>query len=437
MRIQSLILSCYVEGLPRVGHVSLINVRVPIRKDDMERALIIAQNTTRYLIDQAAENIKYTFETQREKLVHFLDFLANYDRGRIHFAARGRSLYLGARTLADRLIQLGINAVYPTLEQYVVYDPNAYLSKGDMIICFSTSGKTMKVVKKAKFGREIGCEVVVITGNLDSPLASLATKSPIFLHPKHNSARLLQDYEEEFKPITPLGTTSEFTQLIFSEAISRGLKEIIEGSQDTEKAYEVSLETALELLNRAKRNTKVAYSHREEVKEFLANLILKYYSQQTVHFCARGKTFNMAVGPFKMRLDQIPHAFVTSILDFEPLNRPVRKGQLTIAVSGSGGAYTIAKMAKEMGSMVIGITSSKNQLWEISDVKILVPGRKDSENTTDWDIRQWKGWRADFAPDGTEFEVSAAAFLEGIFGGLVAYIGIEEKDMREGHANIE
>lgn len=415
----------------------MLRVHVPIRENDIERSLHISKNTSLYLVSQARENLNFLFNEQRDALIKFLEFISSFRGKRIHFAARGRSLLLGARTFADRLTQLNLNAVYPTLEQYVVYDPNAVLEKGDVVICFSTSGRTGKVLKKAKFGRKIGCEIIVITGSLNSPLAKLASFPVIHLKPNCNSEKFLSIYGEDERPFTPLGTTSEYTQLIFSEAICRGLMECILNNEDIEKGFKVSRETAFELLGRAERNLNVAYRDNDEVSALLANFLLKYYSQQTVHFCARGKTFNMAVGPFKMRLDQIPHAFVTSIIDFEPLNRPVRKGQITFAVSGSGAAYSIAKIAKEMGSMIIGITSFENALWEISDIKIKVPGRKDSDNIYDWDIRQWKGWRSPFAPEGTEFEVSVAAFLDGIFAGLAAYIGIKEEDMRLGHANIE
>ena len=415
----------------------MLRVYVPIRENDVERSLHVSKNTSLYLIEQAKENINFLFNKQRDAIIKLLEHISSFKDKRIHFAARGRSLLLGARTFADRLTQLNLNAVYPTLEQYIVYDPNAVLERGDIIICFSTSGRTGKVLKKAKFGREIGCEIIVITGSLDSPLAKLANFPVIYLKPDCKREELLSKYKEDEKPFTPLGTTSEYTQLIFSEAICRGLMECILNNEDVEKSFKISKETALELLDRAEKNLSVAYSDEDEITALLANFLLKYYSQQTVHFCARGKTFNMAVGPFKMRLDQIPHAFVTSIIDFEPLNRPVRKGQITFTASGSGAAYSIARIAKEMGSMIIGITSFENALWEISDIKIKIPGRKDHDNIYDWDIRQWKGWRSPFAPDGTEFEVSVAAFLDGIFAGLATYIGIKEEDMRFGHANIE
>jgi len=415
----------------------MLRVYVPIRENDVERSLRISRNTSSYLINQARENLTYLFNEQRDVLVKFLDFISGCKDKRIHFAARGRSLLLGARTFADRLTQLNLNAVYPTLEQYVVYDPNAVLGKGEIVICFSTSGRTGKVLKKARFGREIGCEIIVITGSLNSPLVELASFPVIHLKYDYKREELLSKYKEDEMPFTPLGTTSEYTQLIFSEAICRGLMECILKNENVDKSFKISKETAFELLDRAESNLNAAYSDEDEIAALLANFLLKYYSEQTVHFCARGKTFNMAVGPFKMRLDQIPHAFVTSIIDFEPLNRPVRKGQITFTVSGSGAAYSIARMAKEMGSMIIGITSFENALWEISDIKIKVPGRKDHDNIYDWDIRQWKGWRSPFAPEGTEFEVSVAAFLDGIFAGLATYIGIREEDMRLGHANIE
>ncbi len=412
---------------------------VPIREEDILTALDVVESTSFYIIEQTNVSLSALFESSQDLLIRLLDFINSLSIRRIHFAARGRSLYQGARTLAERMIQLGYNVVYPSLEQFIVYDPNATIVKGDVLVSFSTSGRTKKVVKKAEFARKVGCDIITVTANAKSPLARLATPlPPITFDYTLNRETLLEKYSP--KPFTPLGTVSEFIQLIFSESISTGLKEMQYSNADEEKAFKVVVETANELLKRANNNLRYTFdNNKEELSSFLANLILKYYSQQTVHFCARGKTFNMAVGPFKMRLDQIPNAFVTSILDFEPLNRPVRKGQITIAVSGTGMAHSIARMAKDLGSMLISITSYENLLSEISDIVIMVPGRKKVtyENGSDWDIRQWLGWTSAFAPEGTSFEIAASALFDGVFAGLATYIGITEEQMKYGHANVE
>ncbi|MGQ4913151.1 MAG: SIS domain-containing protein [Candidatus Asgardarchaeia archaeon] len=412
----------------------MIRTYVPILEEDLENAYNVARNTSYYLIDQTKENIISTFKREKESIIQFLNALSTNKMRRIHFAARGRSLYMGARTLADRLVQLQMEVVYPSLEQYIVYDPTSIIVKGDLVIAISTSGFTSKVIKKVDFAKSIGCDVYSFTINSKSHLADVSDITIIF-DDRANDEKIKANYNPQ--PITPLGTNSEFTQLILMEALAVGLRDLLYNVVDVDNAFENTQNVAIELLDNAKNSLDHAYSKcSTAIKDFLANLLLKYYSQQTVHFCARGKTFNMAVGPFKMRLDQIPNAFVTSILDFEPLNRPVRKGQVTIAVSGSGMAYPIAKMAKEKGSMLITISSYHNKLIDIGDVVIILPGRKETPDD-DWDLRQWKGWKSEFAPKGTIFEVSATSLLEGIFAGIVSYIGISEEDMRQGHANIE
>ncbi|MGQ4832873.1 MAG: SIS domain-containing protein [Candidatus Asgardarchaeia archaeon] len=412
---------------------------VPIKEEDILNALDVVENTSFYIIEQSKASLSALFENNQDLIVKLLNFIKSLSIRRIHFAARGRSLYQGARTLAERMIQLGYNVVYPSLEQFIVYDPNATIVKGDVLIAFSTSGRTKKVVKKARFAKKVGCDIITITTDAKSPLARLAEPlPPIIFDYKINRDSLLENYTP--KPFTPLGTVSEFIQLILSESLSTGLKEMQYSNMDEDKAFKVVAKTSQELLNKASENLHFTFeNNKEELASFLANLILKYYSQQTVHFCARGKTFNMAVGPFKMRLDQIPNAFVTSILDFEPLNRPVRKGQITIAVSGTGMAHSIAKAAKDLGSMLISITSYENPLSEISDIVIMVPGRKKVvyENGSDWDIRQWLGWTSAFAPGGTSFEIATAALFDGVFAGLATYIGISEEQMKYGHANVE
>lgn len=407
---------------------------VPILETDLENAFKVTKNTSFYLIEQARENILSTFKNSKEEIVEFLSFMSQVEARRVHFAARGRSLFMGARTLADRLVQLRMKVVYPSLEQYVVYDPTSIIMKGDVVIAISTSGRTSKVVKKVDFAKSMGCDIFSFTTNSNSPLAKGSTYTIIF-ESHANNETLLKNYDPA--PISPLGTNSEFTQLIMMESFAAGLKEIMYNNLESKQVYDKTIDVALTLLDTSKRNLEFAFeNHSDAIKDFIANLLLKYYSQQTVHFCARGKTFNMAVGPFKMRLDQIPNAFVTSILDFELLNRPVRKGQITIVVSGSGMAYTLAKIAKEKGSMIAAVTSYRNRLYDIADIVIVVPGRKKYKED-DWDVRQWKGWKAEFAPEGINFEVSATSLLEGIFSGIISYVGITEEDMQYGHVNIE
>jgi len=420
--------------------ILLFRAYVPIREEDLFSALDVAKNTSFYLLEQAKENLSDFYKNNKDFLLKLFNYLNELKLRRVHFAARGRSLYQGARTLAERLMQLGYNSIYPNLEQFIVYDPSAHLVKGDVLIAISTSGETKTVVKKAKFARDVGGDVIAFTGNPNSTLSRLATLPPLIVKPKINQEQLIEKYNP--KPFTPLGTTSEFTTLILMESISTGLKEMLYNNREDVGALKKAIATSKALLDNAQKNLETVFSNEcENLADFLSNLLLKYYSQQTVHFCARGKTFNMAVGPFKMRLDQIPNAFVTSILDYEPLNRPVRKGQITIVVSGSGMAYSIAKRAKLNGSMIISFTSYENILWEISDVRIKVPGRRKieitNEHDADWDIRQWRGWTTEFAPRGTTFEVTMAALLDGAFAGLASYIGITENQMKYGHANIE
>jgi hypothetical protein len=119
---------------------------------------------------------------------------------------------------------------------------------------------------------------------------------------------------------------------------------VIEGKASSDDVPQILEKTADEMLNKARRNLEKSFEQCEEIISLISNLLLKYYSQQTVHLYARGKSFDMVIGPFKMRLDQIPHAFVTGILDFEPLNRPVRKGQICIIVQLLKQGYMIRKM---------------------------------------------------------------------------------------------
>ncbi|WML49183.1 6-phospho-3-hexuloisomerase [Neobacillus sp. PS3-34] len=86
---------------------------------------------------------------------------------RVFVSGEGRS-GLMAKAFAMRLMHLGANS-------FVVGETTTpSLETGDTIVLISGSGKTKSVVWTAEVARGLGCEVIALTTNLESPLASEA-----------------------------------------------------------------------------------------------------------------------------------------------------------------------------------------------------------------------------------------------------------------------
>lgn len=83
---------------------------------------------------------------------------------RIFVAGEGRSGFM-AKAFAMRLMHLGANS-------YVVGETTTpSLEGGDTVVLISGSGKTKSVVWTAEVARNLGCDVIALTTNLDSALA--------------------------------------------------------------------------------------------------------------------------------------------------------------------------------------------------------------------------------------------------------------------------
>ena len=117
------------------------------------------------------------------------------------------------------------------------------------------------------------------------------------------------------------------------------------------------------------------------------------------------------------------------------------QGDLLIAISGSGETNSIvdaAKIAKEQGGKVVGITSYANStLGKLSDVVVEIPGRTKSDIPTDYIARQMLTKYKWIAPMGTLFEDSTMIFLDGVIALLMATFQKTEKDMKKKHATLE
>jgi 6-phospho-3-hexuloisomerase len=112
---------------------------------------------------------------------------------RIFVIGEGRS-GLMAKSFAMRLMHLGATV-------YVVGETiTPSIENGDLLVAISGSGTTKSVVWTAEKTSSLGCSVVAITTNPESPLAATATTI------LHVPAATKYRRENELKTIQPLGS---------------------------------------------------------------------------------------------------------------------------------------------------------------------------------------------------------------------------------------
>ena len=112
---------------------------------------------------------------------------------RLFVVGEGRSGFM-AKSFAMRLMHLGANT-------YVVGETiTPAIAEGDLLIAVSGSGLTKSVVWTSEKTKALGCSVIAVTTNPESPLAKAATDI------LHVPAATKYRRENELKTIQPLGS---------------------------------------------------------------------------------------------------------------------------------------------------------------------------------------------------------------------------------------
>lgn len=120
---------------------------------------------------------------------------------------------------------------------------------------------------------------------------------------------------------------------------------------------------------------------------------------------------------------------------------PLKEKDVMIAVSGSGETVYIveaAKVAKEKGVYVIGVTSNEHSsLGKLADLVVVIKGRTKVDVRKDWITRQIGGESQPLGPLGTLFEASAMIFFDGIIAELMESAKVTEENMKKRHADVD
>jgi 6-phospho-3-hexuloisomerase len=143
---------------------------------------------------------------------------------RIYVMGAGRS-GLVAKAFAMRLMHLGFQA-------FVVGETiTPSLSKGDIMVIFSGSGRTKTVADIAETAKEIGAKICLITSDAESRIGKISDCIVIIEHHRDAVTDDAAEFEirqmmGDHKSFAPLGTLFETASMIFADAVISRLMEI-------------------------------------------------------------------------------------------------------------------------------------------------------------------------------------------------------------------
>ena len=190
-----------------------------------------------------------------------------------------------------------------------------------------------------------------------------------------------------------------------------------------------------EILSRVKES--LGKIRPDQVDKLVSDLLRARATDKHVLVIGAGRT-GLVGRSFAMRLMHLGYdAYVVG----ETITPPLGKGDILVAVSGSGSTALVveaAKAAKKVGARVAAITSFPNsRLAKLASVVVEVPGRTKVSRRTDYFSRQILGVHESLLPLGTLFETNCMIFLDGIVSELMNTLHVLEEDVMRHHANIE
>ncbi len=176
---------------------------------------------------------------------------------------------------------------------------------------------------------------------------------------------------------------------------------------------------------------------KNQVEAFIKVLEEAYKENKRVLVMGAGRS-GLVGRAFAMRLKHL--GYDVYVLG-DTIVSPVEKGDVVVAISGSGRTaliITAAEAAKKVNATVIAITTYiDSPLAKIADVVVEVPGRTKISEVEDYFARQVLGLHEPLAPLGTLFEDCTMVFLDAVIAELMHRLGKNEEELRKRHANIE
>lgn len=159
---------------------------------------------------------------------------------RVYVMGAGRS-GLVAKAFAMRLMHLGFSS-------FVVGETiTPAMSRDDLMVVFSGSGKTKTVADIAETAKEIGARLALISSNRDSRIGRIADIIVIIEHQRDEVKDDGAEFEVrqmmgEHKSFAPLGTLFETAAMIFADAVVSRLMEITKTDEKELKDRHANIE---------------------------------------------------------------------------------------------------------------------------------------------------------------------------------------------------
>ena len=172
---------------------------------------------------------------------------------------------------------------------------------------------------------------------------------------------------------------------------------------------------------------------RKSIEKFISRIL----TAKTIFIHGAGRS-GLVGRAFAMRLMHL--GFRVHVVG-EITTPPIHKGDLYIAVSGSGKTSVILAVAKTVrtkGAKIAVITSHPDSsLGSLADLNIIIKGRELTKGKSDYLSRQITGIHEPLTPLGTLFELTSMVFLDSIIEELMIRKNKSESELRTLHTNLE
>ncbi len=173
----------------------------------------------------------------------------------------------------------------------------------------------------------------------------------------------------------------------------------------------------------------------EEIEGFIQEIL----HADRIYVMGAGRS-GLAAKAFAMRL---MHLGFTAYVVGETITPAMRQKDLLVIFSGSGQTKTIADIAetaKGIKGRIALITSNReSRIGKMADILVIIENQRDEvrDETAEFEVRQMTGEHRSFAPLGTLFETASMVFADACISLLMEISMIDEKELKNRHANIE
>jgi 6-phospho-3-hexuloisomerase len=173
----------------------------------------------------------------------------------------------------------------------------------------------------------------------------------------------------------------------------------------------------------------------DETEAFLQEIL----RAERIYVMGAGRS-GLVAKAFAMRL---MHLGFTAYVVGETITPAMRQNDLLIIFSGSGRTRTIADIAetgKDIGGRIALVTANReSMIGKMADAIVIMESQRDEvkDETAEFEVRQMTGEHRSFAPLGTLFETAAMIFADACISRLMEISKIDEKQLKDRHANIE